>query len=461
MPWLDPGRSILDGLVFLIPNLPIWAYRFWVSILFIIISFLTALFIIKKAFLYSQTKNEIKKELLILLTMFGTLFLLQGPVYYHVLAGIIPVLWLYDEKRPVRNLIIIVICSMWEGLCRVNWFIMPAVVAIVIYILQTTISKKKLLNYIKWPLYYSISGGVTSFGIYLIYMNTMGFVIPFLNPVMDYAYFLYKLWPNAGYMGLLAGISLLSLPVLLITSYVVWKYRKNFHWLRLLMILGILALFFAISTIISLRAGGGYDLHNYDTFLLLLLITGCYFGMHAVQMDAPLKLGKTILMNYGAVVVLLVIPVIMAFPKTTLRQYASNSQTDQTLQDIRKTLQSTTISINHPVLFIDQRQLLVFHILSGYDIYVPYEKIELMEMAMARNQGYKQTFVNNLQNHKYSFIVSEVLTIWAKHFDPNLFDRDWFENNVWIDFVGIPVLDYYSPIYINTNIGIAIYAPKK
>jgi len=50
---------------------------------------------------------------------------------------------------------------------------------------------------------------------------------------------------------------------------------------------------------------------------------------------------------------------------------------------------------------------------------------------------------------------------WDKHFDPNFFERDWYENNAWVDFVATPVLNYYMPIYINSDFGIAIYAPKE
>jgi hypothetical protein len=101
---------------------------------------------------------------------------------------------------------------------------------------------------------------------------------------------------------------------------------------------------------------------------------------------------------------------------------------------------------------------LVFHMLRDENIYVPYEKIELMEMAMANNQEYKRQFVSDLENGRFSLIISEPLQIWKKHFDPNLFDRDWYENNVWVDSVAIPILDYYTPVYVNE--GVAIYAPK-
>lgn len=460
-PWLDPGRSIFDGIVLLIPNLPIWAYRIWLSILFLIFSFLAALFTIRKAFVFSQTPDKRKKEIIVPLTLWGMLFLLQGPVYYHILAGVLPVLWFYDEKRPVRNLIIIIFCSMWQGLCRVNWFIMPAAVAVLLHVLRAPFPRNAFWKYIKWPLVYSASSGISSFTIYLIYIKAMGYVIPFLNPNMKYFFFRYKLWPNAGFMGLIPGIVLLTLPTLLVILYVVWKYRRKLHWLRLAIIMCILGIFFAGSTVISLRAGGGYDLHNYDSVFLLLFISACFFGMDAVYLDRTGQLEKPLLTNYGVLVLILIIPILVASPKTFTIANKTTAQSEQTLQEIKQVLQELTdTNADHPILFIDQRQLLVFHMIEDENIYVPYEKIELMEMAMANNRDYRSQFVSDLENQRFSLIVSEILPTWEKPFELPIVDPYWYENNAWVDFVSTPVLNYYTPIYIN-DIGIAIYAPKE
>jgi hypothetical protein len=462
LPWLDPGRSILDGLILLVPNAPIWAYRLWISILFIIINFLAALFTVRKAFSFSKTPDKQKKELMILLTLWGTLFLLQGPIYYHVLAGLLPVLWFYDEKRPVRNLITVIICSMWQGLCRVNWFLMPAAVAVLLYVLRTPLKSGKLLNYIKQPLILYVSGGISSFAVYWIYIKATGNESVFLNPEMQYGFFRYKLWPNTGFLGLIPEIALISFPVLLILLYMTWKYRCNLHWIRYVIILCIIGVFFVGSTVVSLRAGGGYDLHNYDTYLLLLFISGCFFGMDSLYLDNVSQLEKPLLTKNGILSSLLIIPTLMAFPKTGLRVTQVHPQSEQPIQEIREVLQNNAGSdTNHPILFIDQRQLLVFHIVEDDNIYVPYEKIELMEMAMANNLDYRSQFVSDVENHKFSLIVSEILGNWPKQFPPDLFERDWYENNVWVNFVSIPVLDNYKPIYTNTEIGLAIYAPKK
>ncbi len=109
---------------------------------------------------------------------------------------------------------------------------------------------------------------------------------------MEYHYFSFKLWPNAGYsLGLIPGMVLLSLPLGSLILWGTWKKGKRIHWLRLVALVAILVILFVGSTIVSLRSGGGFDLHNYDTFILILFLVGLFLGMDAVRMEAgpPVK----------------------------------------------------------------------------------------------------------------------------------------------------------------------------
>jgi hypothetical protein len=459
-PWLDPGRAILDGLALLLPSAQIWMERFWIDLLFILSAFVTSLVILKKVFSFSPLRSEKGASRLVwLLVLWGMFFLLQGPVYYHVLLGVFAIPWLYNPKKPFLILALVVVGSIWEGLCRVNWFIMPACVAILLYLFTEPVSEKNLWRYLRWPLVYLVVGGVASFGSYLVFIKATGYVIPFLDPQMHYAYFLYKLWPNAGYMGLLPGIILLCLPVVCVVIYSFWKYKGQLHWLRWLAIAGMLSLFFAGSTLVSLRAGGGYDLHNYDSLFLLLLISGCFFGLRAVAVDKPVAQEKAILANYGVLFGLLAVSIILAYHPVQPIPASKKDESAAAIQQIALLIKQNA-QAGHPVLFIDDRQLLVYGMISEPQIYVPYDKIELEEMAMARNPAYSQKFSTDIKNQKYSLIVSEVLPLWLKPYNKNQFDRDWYESNVWVNVVSTPVLASYTPIYINLDMGFAVYAPK-
>jgi hypothetical protein len=459
-PWLDPGRSILDGMVLLLPSTQIWMERFWIDFLFLLSAIVVSLVIVKKAFSLSPLRHEkAKGRLLWLLVLWGMFFLLQGPVYYHVLLGVFAIPWFYDAKKPFLMLVLIIVGSIWEGLCRVNWFLMPACAATLLYILTEPFSGKKLWQYLRWPLVYLAAGGLTSFCVYIIFIKITGYVIPFLDPRMHYAYFLYKLWPNDGFVGLIPGIVLTCLPLSAVVLYAIWKHKQHLHWLRLLAITSILMIFFAGSTLVSLRAGGGYDLHNYDSFVLLLFMCGCFFGLDAVSLDKSFHLEKTPLTNYVVLFCLILVSILFIY--TPMRP-VSSSQIDQSAEAIRQinALVDKYAQADHPVLFIDERQLLVYQMIFKAKIFVPYDKIELMEMAMARNSEYSQKFLADIKNQKFSLIISEVLPKWPKPFERTNFDRDWYENNVWVDVVSTPVLTYYVPMYVNQDLGFAIFAPK-
>jgi len=460
-PWLDPARSIVDGLVLLLPSSQIWMYRFWIIILFPLCTITVSFAVVRKAIEYSPFhQGKVNRVLLGLLVLWATLFLLQGPVYYHVLMGVFAVLWFYDAKRPVLVLVMVILGSLWEGLCRVNWFLMPAFVATLLYLFSESFSGKKLWHYIRWPLTYLIMGGITSFLTYFVFIKAQGFLIPFFDLRMDYAYFLYKLWPNNGFVGLIPGIVMICFPLSFVMLFVVLKHRGCLHWLRLFALAGILMVFFAGSTVISLRAGGGYDLHNYDTLLLLLLICGCFLGLDAIALDKPVHVEKIPLTNNGLLICLVLIPVLFLYYRERSVQHTQTDQSEESLAQINIIIGKVGKG-DKPILFIDQRQLLVYRMLPEMKIFVPYDKIELMEMAMARNSEYKEEFLVDVKSRRFSLIVSEALIQWEKPFDGVKFDSDWYENNVWVDAVSIPILSFYDPVYIDREAGFAIYAPKE
>jgi hypothetical protein len=459
-PWLDTGRSILDGLVLLLPFKQIWMYRLWINFLFVLLAFLTSFATVRKAFSFSSLQQVgSRQKTFWILVLWGLLFLLQGPVYYHVLLGVVGVFWFFDAKKPVRTLLIVIVSSVWEGLCRVNWFVMPAVVAALLYFLSQPYSGKKLLTYLKWPALLLAAGGIASSLTYFMFIKANGYVIPFFDSNMDYAYFLYKLWPNAGFIGLIPGMLLISSLLMGVCLYVLWKQRGRLHWLRLLLMAGILAVFFGGSTVVAIRAGGGYDFHNYDSFMLLLFTCGCFLGLNAVAFDRPASHAIQPLGHPAIQIGLLLITLPFLYSSSSPASARQVNTSPEMLQRIEAAIHSVEPE-GQPVLFIDQRQLLVFGSISSTDIYVPYDKIELMEMAMARNGVYAQQFSKDIQNQKFSLIVSEILQPWAKRFEPGNFERDWYENNAWVTSVSQPILAYYKPIFEDPFTGIGLYAPR-
>jgi hypothetical protein len=78
-----------------------------------------------------------------------------------------------------------------------------------------------------------------------------------------------------------------------------------------------------------------------------------------------------------------------------------------------------------------------------------------MEMAMARNQVYFESFSDKIQRQEFSVIISEI------HVDSSqdLFSPFGYENNTWVENVSQIILKYYRCIYKNEDIGIGVYEP--
>ncbi|MCK7481599.1 MAG: hypothetical protein M0C28_33795 [Candidatus Moduliflexus flocculans] len=57
-------------------------------------------------------------------------------VYYHLEVMVILPLLFVSVKKPWQTLLVVIIASLWAGISRVNWFPMPAMIAIAIYLLE-------------------------------------------------------------------------------------------------------------------------------------------------------------------------------------------------------------------------------------------------------------------------------------------------------------------------------------
>ena len=456
-PWLDPGRAILDGLVLLIPGTQIWMFRFWLAFLTLASSTLASVLVINRVRKIAGEKIGKYKLFSAIIIGWGILFFLQGPIYYHVLLGVLPVLWLFDLRKPVRTLVVVLAASAWEGLCRVNWFAMPAAIALLLYLLEAPVGGRRIGAYLKWPVVWGVAGVGASSLVYWLFIQSTHYPVVFFNPQMRYAFFSSRLWPNSAFiLGLLPGIALVSLPLLVLVAPVLRKELRGLHWLRVILILGILAVFFLGSTYVSRRAGGGYDLHNYDTFMLLAFITCVYLGLGGgiFEQQEP-----TPLVNQPhpalALAILVIVP--LAFTIRSLHVPApelSRGDTSTLLAQLRDVVGNVGPG-QGPVLFIDQRQLLVYGLVPGVGVYQPYDKIELMEMAMANNHAYRDAFRTQIEHHTFPVIVSEVHA--DAYQDANA--PYGYENNVWFDDVSYPILHNYRAILLNKAAGIGVYVP--
>jgi hypothetical protein len=108
------------------------------------------------------------------------------------------------------------------------------------------------------------------------------------------------------------------------------------------------------------------------------------------------------------------------------------------LQELRQIVEETAAQ-NEEILFISERQMIMFDMVEGVEFIPEYEVTTLMEMAMSGNQAYLDRFTNDLANHRFALIVTRAQRVVKKDDEP--FAE---ENNAWIDSISRPLLCYYE-----------------
>lgn len=445
LPFLHPSRYLLLSIPFLIDNVQLWMLRFWQSFLWLGLTLLSSFYLVRRF--------NFGHWLTALLTAWMFLYNLQGAVYYHLQVCVILIFAGVSMKHPTRSLIFIILASLWAGISRVNWFPVPAMLAIAIYIFETPIHDKKWKYWIT-PVLWGIVGVICALISQFIYIQLSGnadasaFGSSFTSDLI-WA----RLFPTETYpLGVLTGITLVSLPIWVALYQLIKGNVKFLHPLRWLALLGMLFILFAGGAVVSTKIGGGGDLHNMDAYMVLLSVLIMYFGANHVSgdEDAQPMWGQV---SWGVVVSAILIPLWFAIPKIGFFHSYDKDVVQQDMQKIQNVV-TDTIKNNGEVLFITERQLIALH-----EIDVPltpeYEQIELMEMAMSRNQIYLEGYYADLANHRFALIVAEKQKV-----NPKKGGSFLEEDIAWVTYIGAPLLCYYEPVEnINSN-NIYFFVPR-
>jgi hypothetical protein len=454
---LHPSRYFLQSIPFLIPGLGITAHRFWQFLLWTGLTAGAAITLANRAF---PAQEKAAKWLFV---GGAFLFLLRVGIYYHLEVMVILPLLFVSAKHPWRSLVAVIFASLWAGISRVNWFPVPAMIAIAIYLLETSlrptemdsksITFKQILNYLAQPALWAAVGLLSALLAQAAYIflsgnadNIDAFASSFVSDLLWY-----RLWPNPNhFLGILPAILLVSAP-LIMTVIIAARQTTALHpirWAGLFLMIGIL---FAGSLVVSVKIGGGGDLHNMDAYAILIGIVAAYFigGRAQVEPDEPpLKVRSWPALTLAVLIpALFLIPLLSPYPKyDESRNEIAHQQLIQAVNEVEK---------KGPVLFINERQLITFN-----DTNVPlvedYEAVTLMEMAMSNNQMYLNRFYSDLEHHRFAAIVAAKQNAIIKQTGPLV-----EENNAWNSRVSPYILCYYHPVLTLEPQGhrIEIYVP--
>jgi hypothetical protein len=263
----------------------------------------------------------------------------------------------------------------------------------------------------------------------------------------------YRLLPSATYpTGILLGIGLAALPF----TWVLWHAWKTSRLavspLRWLGVAAVLLVFLAGGLLVSVKIGGGSNLHNLDAFLVVLLAAGAMIYAGGFVPDRPGQEQPRPIPSL-ALALLIAIPLVPVARSGAPLSLPDQPAAQAGLQELQQWIDRAAPG---EVLFISERQLLPFRQVQGVDLVEEYEKVFLMEMAMSGSPGYLGKFTEDLRRHRFALIISEPLNTNLQT-SVHSFGE---ENNVWVERVSIPVLTYYQEAGRLDEVGVQVLVPK-
>jgi hypothetical protein len=443
-----PARYLLQSVPFIITNTPLWLHRLWLVLLWVVLTLAGGLALTKRI----RPGNFLLK---LGLTAWFVLFVFQGPVYFHLMLVAVIVLLGFNKNQLAKSMVYVIIASLWAGICRINWFPVAGALAVTLYILEVPQRDKKFWEYWAWPVLAVLLGVTTAIGSNALYVmisghSLDGFLTSINSPLLSY-----RLFPNDAYgPGLLVSLIIAIFPLILIMFWRLLPNLRSWHKLRLSAMFSILAVFLGGGMIVSIKIGGGNNLHNLDAFLVLISVVSIYLlfnrfipddHSHYKRLETPIIL----LMLLGLIPIAFLLNNVRSYPTLDHKRAWDDINQIQSLID-------ELVPENGEVLFIHNRHLLTFNMIDGIDLITDYEKVYLMEMAMSDTMSYIDRFEHDIETQRFHMIITEPLYFNLKPMS-EIFAE---ESNAWIVHVARPIGQSYQVIFESRKGAMSVMVPK-
>ena len=429
---------------------PLWVHRFWqVAIRYLLVG------AVVPALMGRLSIQGREQRWLVGLWMF--LFLFMGPVYFHLTIPVILVLLGFSLEDDRRTWIAVLLASIWCGWSRLNWYPMPGMIAAVLYLMEMPYRGENIWSYLLKPALWFLAGTLTAFLAQRVYIALSGIPdsgIFYTSLTSDLLW--YRLWPNASYfLGILPGALLASLPIWIAMLVVIRSRRSDWHPLRLVLIIAALLVLFVGGLVVSLKIGGGANLHNMDAYFSLLLIVFAYLVFARYRPEDG-GTARRVALHWLLVLALLVMPAWsylqfnIGFPRE------NPPRTQEVLKSLQEYVDQANVQ-GGEILFITQRHLISMHMLENVTLIPEYEREDLMEIAMANSLPNIRTFREDMEDHRFALIVVDPLNY-------NILSKNRSfaeENNVWVTRIMKHILCNYREEASFPEDEIALYVPQE
>lgn len=479
--YIDLGRQGLWGAIFLLPKVTITMMRAWNAVLFTVPYLLLGWALLRK----QGNPESWERNAALPPIVFTMLFLNQGPIYTPLVLAIALAAAARKTPRWVQ-LPLLMAAGAFAVLSRSTWIIAPPVLAAAIDFVE---SSKPVRT--RWLTAFLLAAAaLLGAALYLSYDNFLPRSEPSAAPgaavssappgsapaetqtepngeeappmftrewvvysLTRQPLILSRLFPNETFApGILLALLIAVLP--LIALLTVWDRERRWRIDRLTR--GLIALmltgFCAVGLLISVKIGGGSNLHNLDMFLIALLVVAALawndgFGGWArgcVRGNRPVSL---------LIAATILIPTVSIVFSLTPKRYPDAETTRDALEKIQAAIEAAD---GEDVLFIDQRQLLTFGSVPRTELIADYEKKWMMDEAMANNAEWFAPYYMDLKARRFRAIISEPLQVKFQGADLNFSE----ENDLFVRYVSVPTLCYYEPAETFPEQGVQILIPR-
>ena len=446
---LHPTRYLMQSLPFLLEGIPLWGHRLWQALLWIVFTALAAYVLVRRL----RLKGWLPA---ILTAMTVYLYLFRGAVYYHLLVPVVIVLAGFDRRKPWRSTIVVALASAWAGISRINWYPVPAMLAIALYLLEERQGDRPLWRYLGFPALWSVLGIGCAFGSQALYMFLSGNQPEQFTSSFSSNLLWYRLWPSPTFrLGLGFSALLVSFPLLWLIVARLWQGKGRWRFIRVFGLVAMLLVLFAGGLVVSVKIGGGNNLHNLDAYLVLLLLVGAYLYYDRFA-EEDNDVSTAACYNWMRTLALVAVPIFFALQGGGPMRLPAEDVT-------RPALNYLSWAVNYAardggeVLFVAERHLLLFEDEFDLPLVPRYEKVFFMEMVMSQNRPYLEEFYADIQSQRFEAIVIDPLATFYKGEQ-----RSWAEeHNVWVRFVSRPLLCYYRPRLTLDEMPVQVLYPRR